>query len=50
MAAGNAVNVGTQYGDARAVRLESLLKLADLRVGPSLHNPPCTLGQAMQVC
>ena len=30
--AGNAVNVGTPYGDARAVRLESLLKLADLKV------------------
>ena len=29
---GNSVNVGTPYGDAKAVRLESLLKLADLRV------------------
>ena len=32
MMAGNAVNIGTPYGDAKAVRLESLLKLADLKV------------------
>lgn len=29
---GNAINRGTHLGDAKAVRIESLLKLADLRV------------------
>ncbi|KAK9784759.1 hypothetical protein WJX73_004774 [Symbiochloris irregularis] len=33
--AGNAVNAGTPYGDAKAVRLDSLLKLADLKVAAS---------------
>lgn len=29
---GNAVNVGTAYGNAQGVRLDSLLKLADVKV------------------
>ena len=37
---GNAVNAGTPYGDAKAVRLESLLKLADLKV----THPGCEAG------
>ena len=41
ISAGNAVNVGTPYGDARAVRLESLLKLADLKAGS--HTLPVNL-------
>ena len=48
--AGNAVNVGTPYGDAKAVRLDSLLKLADLKVSclPQLHTPAFNrLGQRL---
>ena len=29
---GNAVNVGTAYGSAQGIRLDSLLKLADVKV------------------
>ena len=29
---GNAVNVGTAYGNAQGIKLDSLLKLADVKV------------------
>lgn len=31
---GNAVNVGTAYGNAQGIKLDSLLKLADVKVWP----------------
>lgn len=33
---GNAVNVGTAYGNAQGIKLDSLLKLADVKVCPLL--------------
>ena len=41
---GNAVNVGTAYGNAQGIRLDSLLKLADVKVSVSSGVPwasPC---------
>lgn len=38
---GNAVNVGTAYGNAQGIKLDSLLKLADVKVCPPPW--PCTL-------
>ena len=38
---GNAVNVGTAYGNAQGIKLDSLLKLADVKVWPQPW--PCIL-------
>ena len=47
---GNAINQGTRLGGAAAVRLESLLKMADLRVQTS-HPSCCSTAQvAMSRC
>lgn len=37
---GNAVNVGTAYGNAQGIKLDSILKLADVKVCP--QPCPCT--------
>jgi len=40
---GNAVNVGTAYGNAQGIKLDSLLKLADVKVNWLLwHSAPAT--------
>lgn len=38
---GNAVNVGTAYGNAQGIKLDSLLKLADVKVRRSTQRPAC---------
>ena len=38
---GNAVNVGTAYGNAQGIKLDSLLKLADVKVCTLLLQPCC---------
>ena len=37
---GNSVNVGTTYGNADGIRVDSLIKAADLRVRPLLVSAP----------
>ena len=43
---GNAINMGTHLGGAVAVRMESLLKMADLRVG---HLPQLCPGSITSI-
>ena len=40
---GNAVNIGTAYGNAQGIKLDSLLKLADVKVSQMLlsHGNVC---------
>ena len=44
---GNAVNVGTAYGNAQGIRLDSLLKLADVKVTAC---DDCVCWHAAQLC
>jgi hypothetical protein len=40
LAAGNALNAGTHRGGAEGIKLESLLKLGDVKVTIGVHPPP----------